>query len=461
MEMGFGLSIHQTQKLIMTEELRLALKILQMPATELTEFIDEQIQTNPVLEQEENSTRVEGQDIVGLEYESPVDWAEYFDDQESYRDTDRRTSARETVVYENFVSMAPTLQEHLLRQLSMMKIPDLYKKICMFIIESLDENGYLQMTKHDVAKILDIDRDKVSKALKLVQSMEPYGVGARSLKECLIIQLKQKKMLTDTVKNIILEHLRDLAQNRFKVISKSMDIPVKYVQNISDEIKKLEPKPGRQFTTSGRVRYIIPDVIVQKQDDDFIIIVADYSAPRLKISKYYKDLLNQSGTSDSVSDYLNKKLNSAMWLIKCIDQRRTTLYNVVREVVDYQRQFLEKGIKFLRPLNLKDIACKLDIHESTVSRAINGKYVQTPRGIFELKYLFSSGIMTEKGNNISSESVKKIIKEIIDNEDVKKPESDQKITDKLFQQDIKISRRTVTKYREEMGIPSSNKRKRY
>jgi len=256
-------------------------------------------------------------------------------------------------------------------------------------------------------------------------------------------------------------HLENLADKRFNQIAKDLNISTADVQRIYDLIKTLEPKPGRAFNSSTNIKYINPDVIVKQVDDEFLVMVNDSTAPRLIINSYYRNILNNCEDQPNTSKYITSKLEAALWLIRSIEQRRMTLYKVVNAIVEYQKDFFLNGIRHLKPLTLKDIANKVGVHESTVSRATNGKYVETPRGIFELKFFFTSGVNSVFGEEISSESIKEVIKEMIDGEDPYKPVSDQKITDILNSRGINISRRTVAKYRDELGIQSSSRRKRY
>jgi RNA polymerase sigma-54 factor len=260
---------------------------------------------------------------------------------------------------------------------------------------------------------------------------------------------------------LIEEHLADLANNRLSAVAKDMGISVQDVQDMADVIRTLEPKPGRQFASEMTTKYIIPDVIVERVDDDYVVTINENSVPRLSVSSYYKKLLHQADTDKQLADYLAERVSSATWLIRSIEQRKQTIYNVVTAVVKYQREFFDKGSKYLKTLTLKDIAEEVGIHESTVSRSINGKYLQCPRGVYEIKYFFSAGVSGSEGEGISSNSIKEFIKEIVENEDPKKPYSDQKMVEIFEEKGIAISRRTVAKYRDEMGILSSSKRKRF
>jgi RNA polymerase sigma-54 factor len=301
---------------------------------------------------------------------------------------------------------------------------------------------------------------KVEEVLKVIQKFDPVGIASRDLKECLKIQLEEKGIIDKKVYMVVDEHIDNLACNRMQDISKDIDEEIPRVQEICDVIRMLEPKPSRGFVLeTDNIRYITPDVTIKKVDGEYIILVNDSNVPSLHISSYYKKMLNQVKDKDT-NKFLSDKFNASMWLLKSIEQRRQTMYNVTESILKFQREFFDKGTKYLKPLVLKDVSEDIDVHESTVSRATNGKYVQTPRGLFELKYFFSSGV--QKGEEgVSSTSIKSTIKDLIDNENRKKPLSDQKIADKLKEKNIKISRRTVAKYRDEIGIPSSSIRRRY
>ena len=334
-------------------------------------------------------------------------------------------------------------------------------RIGEYIIESLDENGYLTSSAKEMAEAVGVPEEEVLAMLSVIQTFDPLGVGAADLAECLLIQLRQQGQLTEIFELVIRDHLKDLAENRLGIIAREMGISTGEVQLISDVIRMLEPKPGRQFASQGETKYIVPDVIVEKIDEEYVVSINDNSTPHLMVSSYYQNLLHSAEKDEALSKYLSDRVNSALWLIKSIEQRKQTIYNVVSAVVRYQKEFFEKGSKYLKTLTLKDIAEEVGIHESTVSRSINGKYMQCCKGVFEIKYFFSAGVAGSAGEGISSNSIKEFIKEIVDKEDQKSPYSDQDMAEMLQEKGIKISRRTVAKYRDEMHILSSSKRKRY
>jgi len=468
MKLGYELTIEQTQKLVMTPELIQAIQILQFNTQELDHFVQEQLLTNPVLEKVERPEASEPQETPEqaepIEKEPEYDWAEHFKERE-YDDISYHqwTGPKEPNEYtfEQFVSSDVTLTEHLLLQLQLANMRPACKQVARYLIEALDENGYLTSTVDEVAKVFSIKEDRVVEALRVVQGFDPVGVGARDIRECLVIQMVHFGYDTPEVRMIIEEHLEDIAANRMGNIAKAVGMPIKDVQEICDMIKTLEPKPGRQYCCPGDNRYIVPDVTVEKVDDEYIVIVNDCTAPRLNISPFYQKMLTESEKDSSLSKFLTGRFNSALWLIKSIEQRRQTIFNVVSAVVRYQIDFFEKGTKHLKTLTLKQIAEEVGIHESTVSRSINGKYMQTPRGLFEIKFFFTSGVSGSDGTGIASESVKSLIREMVEMEDPKSPLSDQAIAETLGEKGIDISRRTIAKYRDEMNLPSSSKRKRY
>jgi len=457
LKVGFELNMQQTQKLIMTPELRQAIQVLQYNNLELREYINKQMETNPFLEVAEKK-KEEGKEEKAKD--DDIDWQEVVEkyDDISYKSYSKTSEQKET--FESYTSKKMSLKTHLLNQLGLTFSKDWEKEIGEQIIESLDKKGYLISTVEDIAKQLGYSVGKVEEVLKVIQKFDPVGIASRDLKECLKIQLEEKGIIDKKVYMVVDEHIDSLACNRMQDISKDIDEEIPRVQEICDVIRMLEPKPSRGFVLeTDNIRYITPDVTIKKVDDEYIILVNDSNVPSLHISSYYKKMLNQVKDKDT-NKFLSDKFNASMWLLKSIEQRRQTMYNVTESILKFQREFFDKGTKYLKPLVLKDVSEDIDVHESTVSRATNGKYVQTPRGLFELKYFFSSGV--QKGEEgVSSTSIKSTIKDLIDNENRKKPLSDQKIADKLKENNIKISRITVAKYRDEIGIPSSSIRRRY
>ena len=464
-KLGFDLTIEQSQKLVMTPELIQAIQILQFSTQELDDFVQEQLLVNPVLEQDQERPVQESEaQPEERREEEKLDWKEFirngsYDDisYKGYRDKDEdRPDA-----FERYVTNEVTLPEHLMFQYQFATVDKGCRKVGKYIIESLDENGYMTSTTEEIAKATGIREEKVCEALDIIHGFDPAGVGARDLAECLRLQLEARNQLTPRMDMIIGSHLEDIANNRLAAVAKDTGMTVLEVQEAADVIRTLEPKPGRQFASEMETKYVIPDVIVEKVDDEYVVMINESSTPRLTVSSYYKSLLGQADKDQQLADYLSERVSSANWLIKSIEQRKHTIFNVVSAVVKHQKDFFDKGSKYLKTLTLKDIAEELGIHESTVSRSISGKYLQCPRGVYEIKYFFSAGVSDEVGEGVSSNSIKEFIKEIIEGEDRHHPYSDQAMVAILKDKGFNISRRTVAKYRDELGILSSSKRKRY
>ncbi|WP_242661317.1 RNA polymerase factor sigma-54 [Alkaliphilus metalliredigens] len=460
--MGYNLQLEQSQKLIMTPQLKQAIQILQFPTIELDQYIQDQIEKNPVLEL--SNEKEPGRELdKGIEdKKKEVDWKEYIKDMQNHGYSKGYAHSDENEFnYENIISSDVNLQEHLLFQFHVTLLDREYNEIGEYIICNLDENGYLTLSIEEIAKDLRVGINLVEDVLHIIQTFEPPGVAARNLTECLTLQLNSLAIEDQRVYDIVEKYLELMASNKYPVIAKKMKISVNKVQEICDFIRTLEPKPGREFATNES-SYVIPDVVVKKIDDEYVIIVNDYSAPRLTIRQDYQKLMTNECENSETVKFLNDKFNAAAWLIKSIEQRRNTIYRVVESIMSKQRSFFEHGKKHLRPMTLKEIAEEIDVHESTVSRATNGKYVETPIGIFELKYFFTSGVGGDVGvEGTSSKTIKAFISEIIQKENPKKPLSDDKIVKELATRAMHLSRRTVAKYRDDLRIPSSSKRKRY
>jgi RNA polymerase sigma-54 factor len=452
--MEFELKLQQAQKLIMTPELKQAIEILQLNSLELNALIEQELETNPLLEKEETSEEEDAYEYDLYELSKYIRETEekmYYDDSDD--------EEIEEVNYENFVSPKSSLSDHLLFQLHITPVPPKIQKICEYIIFSLSPSGYLREDIKDIAEILECSEEEVLDGLSVVQSFDPPGIAARNLQECLKLQLLAQDSYKGIVKKLVDYHLEEIAEGKYSYLAKLYNISLKEVQQAVDFIKKLNPKPGNSFSSTTDVGYIIPDVEVIKREGEYFVIVNDSVTPKLKINNYYHSILNSH--DEEAKKYINSKLQSAMWLIKSLESRKETLYKVVKAIVELQRDFLDKGINYLKPMTQKQIADIVGIHESTVSRAINGKYVATPRGLFEIKFFFQSGISNRNGNEFSAETIKNLIKKLIEEEDPANPLSDQKIADILKEKNINISRRTVAKYREECNIPSTIKRRRY
>lgn len=459
MDLGFGLRLEQNQKLIMTPELRQAIKILQLSSLELTDYVNQMILDNPLIEVEAKDE----EPIVDREKAEPeIDWEEYLQDIHDQPGGKTQKEEKKEVSFENMVTRGVSLQEHLLSQLGLLSLAEVEKRVARYLIGNIDSVGYLAVSLEQAAKDTKLPLELIEHVLEVVQCFDPPGVGARCLRECLLIQLKQKGINSPEMFNLVENHLESIAAGKLNRLAQILSLPVTRVQEMADLIKSLNPKPGAAFGDAGDVRYIVPDIFVERIDGDYIILVNDSHIPHLTINKTYSAILRKNSNADEkTKGFVESKLNQAMWLIRSIEQRRMTIYQVTAALVKMQKPFFDHGIKYLKPMTLRQIAEKINVHESTVSRATANKYIQTPHGVFEYKFFFSAGLNTCQGESASSESIKRMLQEIIKEEDATRPYSDQKLASILQSQGINIARRTVSKYREELGIPSTGFRRRY
>ena len=415
--------------------------------------------TNPVLEMESPELSADKKESNNIEH----DWKSIAVSLRDHSDKQRvmtESSKDDETDFEPTVGDQDSLLDHLLVQLQFTDLKQKELVIATYIIENIDENGYLDLTPEEVVVKFLVDVEVYNRLLTVIQGFEPIGVGARNLQECLKLQILADEKSHLLALAIVERHLKDLAENKLAVIAKALNARLEDVQRATDYIKTLEPKPGRKFNGNTEVRYIVPDVAVEKHREGYQVIINDSTAPKLHISSFYQSVL-ETEAQDEASEYISKKLNAALRLIKSIEQRRNTIFKVVTAIVEEQKDFFDRGPLYLKTLTLKEIADMVGVHESTVSRAVSGKYLQCVHGLFEIKYFFQSGVSSDMGDGVSAETVKKIIKEQIDKEDQKKPVSDQHLADLLNELGIKISRRTVAKYRDELLIPATSKRKRF
>ena len=474
MEMKINLSLKMTQKLVMTPMLQQAIKLLPMARLELAQLIRQEIIENPVLEElleEENENEQENsqkekepnEDFNSDNEQSPnsqdqeIDWDSYFqgniDQGMSVESYTERPSIESTYKKE------ATLADHLMWQLDLSVDSDSDKFIGSCIIGNIQNDGYLCADLQEIAEICNTEEKNVLRVLKIVQSFEPAGVAARTLKECLMIQariLSEKKPYVEVLIENYLERLED----RFlPKVASELKVDVEEVLDALKIIRDLCPKPGLLFS-SERVDYVVPDLVVVKTETGYDVVLNDDGVPNLRISPYYHNLLKTTKEGQT-KEYLEDKYRSALWLIKSIDQRRQTIYKVGKSIVKLQKSFLDDGLSYLEPMVLKDVAKDIEMHESTVSRITTNKYIDTPQGVFELKFFFHSGIKSYMGNTMSSIRVKNMIKEIINEEDGSYPLTDDQMVEALMRKNAKIARRTITKYRKELNIPPASKRKKW
>lgn len=451
----------------MTPELIQAIQILQYNSLELNERIEEEILENPMLEvspqEAEYGEEPETHELpLYEEISDRIIKDSYYE--KSFRAWENDPDSDSDFTYEKYISEETTLYDYLIEQLTFTELEEDDVRIGEYIINEIDEGGYLRASAEDIAQEFCVSVGRVQSIVGVIQSFEPRGVCARDLKECLLIQIQYDQTLDEEIRedvnHLVNEHMEDLARNRITIISKEMGKSTDQVQRMIDYIKTLDPKPGNKFSSRTGIKYVIPDLTLEVEEGEFHLILNDDTTPKLMISSYYKKLSKEVEDDERVSKYFSDRLNSALWFIKNIEQRKKTIYSVAEEIIKEQRDFFLFGDKHMKPLTLRDVAEPLGIHESTVSRAVNGKYILTPRGLFELKYFFSRGLGFGR-EEISSNSIKSFISEFIGQEDPKKPLSDQKIMDMLHSKGIEIKRRTIAKYREAMGIPSSSKRRRF
>lgn len=469
------LDLKLTQSLVMTPQLQLAIKLLQLSMLELVEVVREEVQTNPVLEDTvEADGEIEARQEPPVESQpAEIDWQAYLEENQEFRTRGVDFNEREDDDFMGNISASGgSLNEHLVWQLQMLGLQGLEASVGEFIVGNIGQDGYLRIidaagmsdAEAEAASLNEIsvhtgaDTGLVARVLGHVQQFDPTGVGARSLRECLLIQARSLPVRDTVVEEIIAHHLDNLARKNFKAIAKGLGITVEDVAEAARSINRcFNPTPGAGFGADDS-RAIVPDIFIQKVGDDYVILLNEDGLPKLKISSYYRELL-KNGAADEAKGYIQEKLKSAVWLIKSVHQRQRTIYKVVECIVKFQREFLDNGLRFLKPLVLKDIAEQIGMHESTVSRVTSNKYVQTPRGLFELKYFFSTGMSNEDGSDTTVEYIKEKVRDIIKSEDTKNPLSDKRISELLKESGIVVARRTATKYREALGFQSSNRRK--
>ncbi|MDU7548037.1 RNA polymerase factor sigma-54 [Clostridium perfringens] len=461
MLMNFNLNLTQEQKLIMTQQMQLSIKLLQMSTYDLREYIEKEFSENPVLEAQYEDTKEVSKEQDRLEYKELVKYLE----SDNYGSQSYGEYDEEGISPFTFISKPESLTDYLEGQILELPIDEYMRSVCSYMVECLDQKGYLDIKKEELMNELDCSEETFNRALIVIQNLEPAGIGARDLKECLEIQLERKGENDPIVKEIIDNHLDDLADNRYQVIAKDLDITPKKAQDYGDLIKTLEPKPSRGFYTGDEVGFIIPDAEIRKIDGEFLILMKDGVLPMLSVNPLYKDILKDSTNDKEATEYVKEKIDKAMFLIKSIEQRKSTLHKVLQKILEKQKDYFEKGEKYLKPMTLKEIAEKLEMHESTISRAIRDKYILTSMGTIKIKDLFVNSISNKEKSDgeedVTVINIKKVLEEVIKEEDKRKPLSDQAISEILKEKGMAISRRTVAKYREELGIKSSSKRKRF
>jgi RNA polymerase sigma-54 factor len=476
MAMETRLSLRQSQRVVMTPLLQQAIQLLQLSTLELQEVVQKELLENPLLEEVSPETNEATEGPATPEATAPAPeplpaetppsvnerqtddlpfdlTAVMFDDHEERSLVAQED--RDDLPFENLVRSVSSLTDHLDEQLRFATEDAMVRRVGTEIIGNLDEDGYLRAEVEEVAQRCGVPTAEVEKVLAMVQTFDPLGVAARTIQECLLIQLRADPNPDPVSVEIVEEHFDDLSRRRYADIARTLKLPLDRIMESVEEIMGLEPKPGRRFGGSDS-RYIVPDVFVYKLGSDYTVVLNEDGIPRLRVNSLYRSLLKGS---DDAKQYVEQKLRSAVWLIKSVDQRQRTLRKVTQSIVKFQREFLDKGLAYLRPLSLRDVGEDISMHESTISRVTTNKYVETPQGLFELKYFFHSGIASGDGEMVSSVSVKKMIQDLLANEDPAKPLSDQEVALILKGRGLTIARRTVAKYREEVGILPSHQRR--
>lgn len=484
MSMQLKTSLKLSQNLRMTPQLQQAIKLLQLSRVELENEVRKELVENPVLEeaqetlesdnktQSKDETKSLNADDMSFEpsdssqqdpqKQDEFDWENYVDQQ--YRPPQSGTGGgnEEIMNYENIISSEQTLYDYLMWQVGLSGFNEEEYALMNILVSYVEDDGYLKTPIEEIAASEEIDAKELEEMVPFLHELDPPGVGARDLKECLLVQAKHLEEDTHDLVNIINNHLKELEKKNYRGIAKEMNIDLEDVIELCKIIYSMDPKPGRSFMQKD-TQFITPDVYVYKVGDEYVVSLNEDGLPKLRVSNLYKSILNKGtkGSADKTQEYIQDKLKSAIWLIKSIHQRQRTIYKVTESIVKHQTDFFEKGAAHIKPMILRDIANDIGMHESTVSRVTTNKYVHTPQGIFELKYFFNSGISKSDGDSLASESVKLKIKNLISDEDPKNPLSDQKIVDLLKKEGIKIARRTVAKYRDVLKILPSSKRKKY
>jgi RNA polymerase sigma-54 factor len=466
-----GPGIHQFQNLTMQQvlapQLQQSLHILQAPALELRNIVQQELQTNPVLEEEigtvESEERVKDDREFEEEFERLAkldeEWRDYMSQNVSYSSRNPEDEERRQFFFDSIASQE-TLQHHLWEQLNTADVSGSQREAAELIIGNIDDFGFLQGSLEEISQNTSHPLAEIEEMLSLIQTFHPVGVGARNLRECLLIQLRRLGKEHSLEYQIVDEHLEDLGRKRLPELARRLGVSVEQVQKAANFISTLDPKPGQIFTPDPN-NYVLPDVSVDKVGEDYTVSLNADQIPHLRISKTYKDLMTQGANGTDVRDYIREKIRSGKFLIKSIHQRQQTILNIANEIVKRQSEFLENGTAYLKPMTMVQIAEAVGVHETTVSRAISGKYMATPQGVFEMKYFFTPGYQTAAGAALSNTSVKEAISDMVRNEDARNPLSDKEIVDVLSDRGIPIARRTVAKYRAELNILPSNLRKQY
>jgi len=469
---GQNLALQQ----VLSPQLQQSLLVLQTPLLELRNLVQQEMETNPVLEELSDGPaadeRVEAEPSVDDTFKNEFEklasldeeWRDYMAQSagssvEGFRSSQEAKDKRQ--FFFDSIAAQETLQQNLLGQLNQTVLSASDRKAAELIIGNIDDNGFLQSTPEEMALNSGIPKEDFEKTLVLIQGFHPRGVGARDLRECLLMQLKQEGKENILEYKIVSEHMEDLGRRRFPEIARRMGTSVEDVQKAADNIGRLNPRPGQVFAAAPQ-NYVLPDVTVERVDGDYQVTLNDEQIPHLRISNLYKDIIASGNTQSSdIRNYIRDKIRSGKFLIRSIHQRQQTISNIANQIVSRQRDFLEHGPSYLKPMTMAEVAEAVGVHETTVSRAVSGKYMATPQGIFEMKYFFTPGYQTATGESLSNTSVKEAILDLVKRENGNQPLSDNEIVEILSERGIPIARRTVAKYRTELNILPSHMRRKY
>ncbi len=474
-EQLLGQSQQQRQQMVLAPQMRQSLHLLQVPVLELQSIIQQEMESNPTLEEairadsplevepglqptDPNVDR-EFQDQFEVLAKLDDEWKEYFRQSYAAQPHTADDDARRDYLFSTLTQKI-SLQEHLLQQLAMTPLDEVDRKIGDLLIGGINDDGYFNSTSEETAQATGYGADRIRAVLQTIQGFDPIGVGARDVKECLLLQLNRLGKGQTPEAELVREHLQELGAKKFVEIARAMKTTPEHVHELARFIATLEPKPGRMFTAETP-NYVLPEVIVKKVGDDYVVIVNSDYLPHLHISGHYRRLMEDPGTTAEVKGYIREKVQAGAFLIKSIHQRQQTIHRIATEIVTVQKDFLDKGVSELKPLTMAQVADVLGVHETTVSRALANKYMQTPRGMFELKYFFTPGYKTDEGKTISNKTIKDLIQNQIAGEDGAHPLSDNDIQAELAKAGIHVARRTVAKYRESLDILPSHLRKSF
>ncbi len=473
-EQYFSQSQQQRQMMVLAPQLRQSLELLQVPVMELLSLVQHEMEQNPTIEEQPTDAQTadaekdaSGDSESEKEFKDEFDklaklddeWREYFHQNQS---TQRYSSdeAAKRQFFLDSLSQPESLQQHLMDQLNLAALGDTEHQIGELLIGSINEDGYLTSSIEDLASSTGHTVDSLNEVLDLIREFDPIGIGAKDLRECLLIQLRRLGKEDSLAATIVRDHLDALGARKYPEIARGLKISVEEVQDTAHFIARLEPKPGRMFVSDAPA-YVLPEVVVQKIDGEYTVLLNNDHIPHLHISDHYRQLMSNAQTSADVKSYIREKIRAGMFLIKSIGQRQQTIFNIATEIVKVQKEFLDHGVTKLRPLTMAEVAAVVGIHETTVSRAIANKYMQTPRGTYEMKYFFTPGYKTASGATVSNKTIKDAIAQLVANEDPANPLSDQAMVEALQAAGTKVARRTIAKYREELKILPSHLRKSF